>query len=370
MSNSTAMHPLAHRGLPLRLPPNRVWRTYPGGATLDRLEGIAAPRDGAFPEDWIGSVTAAVAPGREVPGEGLAHVTIGGESMPLHELFASDPLYFFGSAHLAAFGAQPKILVKLLDSAIRLHVQAHPPRAFARARLGVDAGKTEAYHVLAVRDDVREPYVFLGFQHPPSPDRLREIVRTQDIAALEACFDRYPVKPGDTLLVPAGVPHALGEGVFLIELQEPSDLVVRLEYQRGGYTLPEAARFMGRDIDFALEFMDLRPHPHAELDRTARCLPRDPMHLAPGCRREILIGPEQTPCFRMLRTSLESPVELHDRAFHIAIVTRGRCRVSGEHGTLLLEPFDRLLVPAGLGPLAFDPLTATEIIECHPPLPH
>lgn len=45
----------AHRGKILRLPPNRVWRTYSGGLMLDRMEGRAAAADGTFPEDWIGS---------------------------------------------------------------------------------------------------------------------------------------------------------------------------------------------------------------------------------------------------------------------------------------------------------------------------
>ena len=43
----------------LRLPPNRVWRTYSGGLMLDRMEGRASPADGTFPEDWIGSTTRA-----------------------------------------------------------------------------------------------------------------------------------------------------------------------------------------------------------------------------------------------------------------------------------------------------------------------
>ena len=36
--------------------------------------------------------------------------------------------------------------------------------------------------------------------------------------------------PGDRVFVPAGLPHAIGDGILLVELQEPSDLSVLLEW--------------------------------------------------------------------------------------------------------------------------------------------
>jgi mannose-6-phosphate isomerase len=64
--------------------PNRVWRTYPGGMNLDRMEGRENPADSHFPEDWIGSTTYAVNKGREhLKEEGLSRVHIAGETMTL-----------------------------------------------------------------------------------------------------------------------------------------------------------------------------------------------------------------------------------------------------------------------------------------------
>ena len=48
-----------------RLLPNRVWRTYLGGGTLDAISGVQPPEDGHFPEDWILSTTRAVNVGRK-----------------------------------------------------------------------------------------------------------------------------------------------------------------------------------------------------------------------------------------------------------------------------------------------------------------
>lgn len=63
---------MTHRGQLVLLPPNRVWRTYPGGRTLDELAGAPAPADTHLAEDWIASTTRAVNPGRDLPAEGGA----------------------------------------------------------------------------------------------------------------------------------------------------------------------------------------------------------------------------------------------------------------------------------------------------------
>jgi mannose-6-phosphate isomerase len=100
--------------------------------------------------------------------------------------------------------------------------------------------------------------------------------------------------------VPGGLPHALGEGIFLVEIQEPSDLVVRFEFERGGQLLPESARFMNRDLDFCLEVFDLSPWPPGRVRMEAGCPPRRRRALGADSWQDDLIGPERTPCFRVL----------------------------------------------------------------------
>jgi len=71
---------MQHRGHLVLLPPNRVWRTYPGGATLDRIAGVAAPQDSHLAEDWIGSITRSTIPGREQFYEGVSPVRLDGRT--------------------------------------------------------------------------------------------------------------------------------------------------------------------------------------------------------------------------------------------------------------------------------------------------
>lgn len=368
------------RGHLLRLPPNRVWRTYPGGKTLDRLAGTDAPADTHLAEDWIASTTRAVNPGREQLIEGISPVYVGRDNTPrdFAQLLASDPGYFLGTAHVRKFGASPQLLVKFLDSGTRLHFQVHPTREFAREVLGASSGKTEAYHVLAVRDsdlDGATGYIYVGFQRPPTRDALRQLIESQDIAAIEACFDKIPVKPGDTFLIPGGTPHALGAGVFMVEIQEPSDLVVRFEFERAGYVLPEAARFMDRGVEFCLDVFNLAPLTAENVDRRVRCRPRRRRELGAGSWQDELIGATQTDCFRVAKTHLGGPVVKDETSAVIAIVTAGAVSVSVGGETHRFHTYDKFFLPAALGPVSFTPAPPgpgcieahAEILECSPP---
>lgn len=369
-----------HRGRLLRLPANRVWRTYPGGRTLDVLAGIAAPADSHFAEDWIASTTIARNPpeAHSPPRAGISPVLVGLEDTPhdFAELLARDPDYFLGAAHVARYGAQPQVLVKFLDSGTRLHFQVHPTREFARRVLGAPSGKTEAYHVLAVRDpsgvlgseDVG--YIYVGFQRPPTAAELRGYIATQDLAAIEACFDRIPVRPGDTFLIPGGTPHALGAGIFMVEIQEPSDLVVRFEFERAGYVLPESARFMDRGLDFALTVFNLAPLTAADLDARVRCHARRLRDLGPGSHQDELIGPGRTDCFRVLKSSLAASVTKSEPGAVIAIVTHGSVQATAGREDHQFRTGDKFFLPAGLGPVRFTPGPGgCDLLECLPPAP-
>ena len=351
----------------VRLPPNRVWRSYRGGKTLETLAGVSDASDGSFPEDWIASTTRAVNIGREATLEGLSHVTIDEQTYSLVELVKADPDYFLGPAHVAKFGPDLRLLVKFLDPSIRLHFQVHPTAAFAQRFLGSPSGKTEAYHVLSTRPEIAEPYIYLGFQRPPSRDALRAMIERQDIAEIEACFDKVSVKPGDTYIVPGGVPHALGEGVFLLEIQEPSDLVVRFEFERGGYVLPESARFMNRGLDFCLDIFDLTPRSLADIRRHHHCPPQRLETLGASSWRELSIGPAQTACFRVTKSFLDEAVRTESDRPYIAIVTAGEVTAHAAGGHCRLKRYDKVFVPAGLGPLHLTPEPHAEILECHPP---
>lgn len=371
---------MQHRHKLLLLPPNRVWRTYPGGKTLDALAQARSPADSHMAEDWIASTTRALNPPTAKASltaeasveDGISPVRIGHDPAPrdFAQLLASDPEYFLGATHVQKYGPQPQLLVKFLDSGTRLHFQVHPTREFARRVLGAPSGKTEAYHVLGVRGSAEsEGYIYAGFQRPPTAAQLREYILSQNIPAIESCFDRIAVRPGDTFIIPGGTPHALGAGVFMVEIQEPSDLVVRFEFERAGYVLPESARFMGRDVDFALSLFNLSPLSMTDIENRVRCRPRRIREMGPGSYQDELIGPNQTDCFRVAKTHLAGPVVKDESSSAIAIVTSGALMAEAGGERHRLDTYQKFFLPAGFGSLRLTPLQGpADLLECFPPV--
>jgi mannose-6-phosphate isomerase len=302
--------------------PNRVFRTYTGGRLIDELQGVATPQDSNYPEEWIGSTTLAINP-NPVPNEGLSRVRLKNDSNPfLKNLIQDDPQFWLGSEHIERFGASTDILVKYLDSAIRLHIQVHPLPEFSKRYLGSDKGKTEAWIVLQVRPDRDNGYIYLGFQHAPDVTKWARIIRQQDIRAMEACFERIYVYPGDVFIVNGSTPHAIGPGILMIEIQEPSDFVVRCEFERGGYLLPRSARFMNLGLERSLEMFDYSEVHQDEVIRRWRLEPECLME-GPNGVIERIIGPSATDKFVAYRLSAKAEFEMRNNRFSICSVIEG-----------------------------------------------
>jgi mannose-6-phosphate isomerase len=237
---------------PELLRPTRVHRFYRGGALLGRLRG-EQEEDGFFPEDWLGSVTPARNPGRNDPEEGLSRLA-GGRM--LCDALKADPIGWLGESHVARFGASTGVLVKLLDTAERLPVHAHPDRTFARETFDSQFGKTEAWIVLDTRGDEGE--VWVGLREPVEPERYLAWIADQEVDRLLDSLNRISVRAGDVVYVPAGVPHAIGAGILIAEVQEPTDLSFLCEWQ--GFPIRPEDSHLGIGWERAVAAIDLGPH--------------------------------------------------------------------------------------------------------------
>ena len=352
------------KGQLVQLPPNRVWRTYSGGKVLDEISGITPANDSHFPEDWIASTTEAINPGRESISEGISEAVIGDQTMPFDKLLAIDYNYFLGAEHIAQHGPQAGKLIKFLDSSTRLHFQCHPTSDFSKKHLNSNHGKFEAYHILAIRDDQPAPYIYLGFQSPPTPAELKEMILDQDMERLESCFEKIPIKVGETYVVPGGIPHAIGAGVLMIEIMEPSDWAARIEFERDGFVIPEQARFLGRDIDFALSIFNHTAIPVETVRKQYQCTEREQEAVGTYAERTTLIDEDQTSCFKIHKIDAHRSFELKNERPWVGIVTNGACQVKTEAGSLSLQKYDKFFCPYGLRQLFVEVKDAVEILQC------
>jgi len=330
--------------IPHVLPPNQFHRFYAGGARIDALRGVAAGEDGR-PEDWIGSTTTAF--GEQ--SEGLSRVADG---RLVRDLVQAAPEALLGPAHVARFGADPGLLVKLLDAGERLPVHVHPGRAYARARLGSAWGKTEAWLIL---DAELGATVHVGLREPLEAATLRRWVEEQDADAMLAALHELPVQAGDAVLVPAGTLHSIGGGILLLECQEPTDLSVLVEWRRFGVS--SGAEHLQLGWDEAL----------ASVDRTAAgASPLAPA--PPDVPVARLLPTAADPYFRAERVRPDGGEAECEPSFAVLVGLEGEGALRTEHGDeLALHAGMTLLVPfaAGTTVLAGE----LEAIRCLPPDP-
>ncbi len=198
-----------------------------------------------------------------------------------------------------------------------------------------------------------EGWVYLGFQHPPTEAEFVRAVEAQDLEAMLGWFERVPVAPGDVLFVPGGVPHAIGPGVFMIEVMEPTDLTVRFEFEREGLVLPEAARFMGRDAAFAAALMRFDAMDGAALARECRPKPRrlgggdEPTGPGSGFRHDLLVGDATTDRFAVQRLTLDPGAACRVTAdsLWVGVVAEGGGTLTADGAEQQLTHPDRWLVP-------------------------
>ena len=317
---------------PYTLPPNVLRHFYAGGERIAALRGTE-PADHT-PEEWIGAANTTFDGSR-----GLSRLEDG---TLVRDALEADPEAFLGAEHVARHGADPCLLVKLLDAGQRLPVHFHPDREFAGRELGLRHGKTEAWLIV---DADPGASVWVGFDRELALEEVRAWMEAQDSAAMLAAMRELPVAAGDAVFVPAGAPHAIGAGILMVEVQEPTDLSVLLEWD--GFELTEDEGHLGLGWETALR----------ALDRTAWDEARVAALRGPGEGRSLLPAAAD-PWFRAER--VRGGDEL-DAGFSILVGLGG----AGELGGV---PFGRgtaLLVPHAAGTLRLG--GDVEAIRCRPP---
>jgi mannose-6-phosphate isomerase len=228
---------------PQLLPPNVLRHFYAGGARIAAFRGFDVESD-HMPEEWLGAVNTAFG----ATDRGLSRLPDG---TLVRDAVAAAPEAWLGPEHVRRHRDDPGLLVKLLDAGQRLPVHFHPGRDFARRALGLAHGKTEAWIIVDAEPGAT---VHAAFTRQVELDEIRDWIRTQDSRAMLSALHELPVGPGDAIFVPAGTPHAIGAGILMAELQEPTDLSILLEWD--GFELSEDDGHLGLGWSRALEALD------------------------------------------------------------------------------------------------------------------
>ncbi len=292
---------------------NRVSRTYLGGCAIDEFYGKDKCENGFFPEDWTASVTRAYN-SKSGAEEGIGYTVDG---VAVTDIVGEDKL---------------PMLVKLLNSAERLVIQAHPTISFAKEFLNSDYGKTECWYFLNCTEDA---CVYIGFKEGATREAWERSFYENDSEKMLSMLHRLPVKKGDFVFVDGGIPHAIGAGCFMVELQEPSDLmVVNERFTPSGREIAEERLHMGLGYEKMFDVYDYTTY---SLDDLKKKYCPTPKMLS--CGVSEVLGKTLTDKFAMYEMSNGGALPCKKK-YQIAIVTSGE----GEMCGINVKKGDRLLI--------------------------
>lgn len=352
----------------LKLLETRVWRTYTGGTGFDKWRGRELTEAGHYPEDWVASTVEAINPNSNGVSEGLSIVkNLDGEKTLLEVIEANKEAYF-GKKHLEQVGDTAGMLIKMIDSYERLTIQVHPDKKFAKEHFQSDYGKTESWYVLDTLDlDGDEACIYFGFKPHVTKEMWREIFDKQDIDAMLDCLHRIPVKSGDCFFIPGGLPHAIGKGCFLAEVQEPTDLTIRTErVTPAGLKIDD--RLIHQNLGFDLMF-DSFHYNGDDLEETCRkwkVSPRE-LHNSENGSIHSLIDDRSTDLFTMNVMNVQNELVCpEEESLRIWIVLEGSGELITDAETVSLEKCDYILIPSVSTNCKIKASSTMKIIECLP----
>ena len=326
----------------IRLSNERAWRTYLGGSKIDELHGNSSQGDNHFPEEWIMSITACRNAGREhITDEGMSKEVSTGKH--LVELIELEPEEMLGKQHYERYGASTGVLIKIIDSSERLSIQVHPNKEMAKTYFGSEYGKTESWHILGGREvDGEVPCIYLGFKKGITKQQWKDVFERQDIQEMLNCLHKIEVQPGETYLIKGGVPHAIGAGCFLLEVQEPTDYTIRTERTTvSGFQIADSMCHQGIGFDNMFECFTYEGMDREEL------LAKYKLSARKNGAEETLIDYHDTNCFSLKKLYIEKSHTVDaENKFYGIYVLRGKGTLISEGKTEYIEVGNQFFVSA------------------------
>lgn len=292
---------------------DRIW----GGRELERLYGKKIPA-GQIGEAWEIS---------DRPGDAsvIANGPLAGKDLRwLMEHHAAEIL---GSAKPAADGCFP-LLCKILDAREKLSLQVHPPASKAAELNGEP--KTEMWFIADAAPDAS---LYVGLKRGVTRAEFEKKISDGSVAD---CFHRIPVKAGDTMFLPSGRVHAIGDGLVIFEIQQNSDTTYRVfDWNRVGLDGKPRELHIAQSLA-SIDFNDFEPKLvenkfQHEKNFQSRSLVHDPLFAV----REISFESSGT-------------MTLGKPQLRIVAVVKGSLTVGDEKNPVTLQPGQFGLIPACL----------------------
>jgi mannose-6-phosphate isomerase len=295
---------------------DRIW----GGRELEKLYGKRLPAGKTVGESWEIS---------DRPGDAsvIANGLLAGKD--LRWLMESHAAEILGGAKPAAAGRFP-LLCKILDAREKLSLQVHPPASKAAELKGEP--KTEMWFIADAAPDAS---LYVGLKRGMTRAAFEQKISDGSVAD---CFHKIPVRAGDTMFLPSGRVHAIGDGLVIFEIQQNSDTTYRVfDWNRTGLDGQPRELHIVQSLA-SIDFNDFEP----------KLVPANYRAAANFKFRQLV----EDPLFNVQELVFENAgsVKLAGEYLRIIAVAKGAATIADDSsGTVAgLKPGDFCLIPACL----------------------
>jgi mannose-6-phosphate isomerase len=307
----------------------RIW----GGREIEKLYGKKLPPGKVIGESW----EICDRPGDESV---IANGQFAGKN--LRWLMENHAHELLGDAKPASGNRFP-LLIKILDAREKLSLQVHPPASKAAELKGEP--KTEMWFIA---DAAPGAELFVGLKRGVTRAEFEKKIADGSVAD---CFHRVPVRAGDTMFLPSGRVHAIGDGLVIFEIQQNSDTTYRVfDWNRVGLDCKPRELHVAQSLA-SIDFADFEP----KLVETkfsgddkikSRSLVRDPLfnveHLEIKSGASAKLKPRKLQIIAAVRGELEVrndlvPVKLSAGQFCLIPATLNQTKVFAKSNSALLR---------------------------------
>ena len=199
----------------------------------------------------------------------------------------------------------------------RLVIQYHPDDIFARERIGIHFGKTEAWYIAAVRGD--SSYCLAGFRNGISKSEFVNAFYDGDSKSIEQMMHRIDFMKGDTILIPAGMIHAMGPETTFLEIHNPCDYTFRLERSIAGRKLKDEEIHYGLGFDALIDGLSFRTYTEEEVMSETVFHP-EPIGIYGDIRRFTIIPYSRNASFRIDKLKISGKGTIKGLDCHMLLV--------------------------------------------------
>jgi mannose-6-phosphate isomerase len=292
----------------------RIW----GGRELEKLYGKKLPVGKVIGESWEIS---------DRPGDEsvIANGKFAGKN--LRWLMENHARELLGDAKPAGENRFP-LLIKILDAREKLSLQVHPPAGKAAELKGEP--KTEMWFIA---DAAPGAELFVGLKRGVTRAEFEKKISDGSVAD---CFHRVPVRAGDTMFLPSGRVHAIGDGLVIFEIQQNSDTTYRVfDWNRVGLDNKPRELHIAQSLA-SIDFNDFEPK-----------LAGDNFTGDDKIKSRSLV---LVPLFNVEHLKIKSgvSVKLKPRKLQIVAAVRGELEVKSDSLSVKLSAGQFCLIPASL----------------------